>query len=304
MSDERTLAVTGAAGHLGRRTVELLLEGKKGRVVAVTRRPDAVKDLEARGAVVRSADFDAPERLVEALRGVDRLLIISTDAIDRPGKRAEQHGRAIDAALKAGVKHLVYTSLSRAQKDSPVLIAGDHVATEEALARSGVGHTILRNNLYTDLLLMSLPKAIGMGKLFAAAGAGGAAYITREDCARAAAAALASNFEGRRTLELTGPAVVGYGELAALCTELSGRRVEYVPMEAPALTSALVQNGMPEPVARLWVSFDVGMAQGLFGPATSAFRELTGQEPTSVKAFLTAQRQALVSAAGSEGGRS
>lgn len=145
--------------------------------------------------------------------------------------------------------------------------------------------------------MMSLPKAVAMGKLFAAGGTGGAAYVTREDCARAAAAALSAAFEGKRTMELTGPAVVTYADHAELASEISGKQVDYVPMEPDALAGAMVtQGGMPEAVAKLWVSFDVGMAQGFFGPASTAFRELTGKSPTSVAQFLSAHQDALVTA--------
>ena len=88
-----------------------------------------------------------------------------------------------------------------------------------------------------------------------------------------------------------------YADLATLASDLSGKRVDYVPMEPDALVAAMVQGGMPEAVAKLWVSFDVGMARGFFGPASTAFRELTGKEPTSVAEFLAAHRQALVAAA-------
>lgn len=297
MSTTKSLLVTGAAGQLGRRVVELLLEAKAGPVVAGTRDPSKCEDLAKRGAIVRRVDFDAPDTLGEAIAGVNRVLLISTDSLE-PGQRARQHRRAIDVLAKAGIKHVVYTSLPRPEKGSPVLVAGDHMVTEQALGESGIGHTILRNNLYTDLLMMSLPKAVAMGKLFAAGRAGGAAYVTREDCARAAAAALSATFEGKRTLDLTGPAVVTYVDLARLASELSGKRVDYVPMEADALTAAMMtQGGLPEAVAKLWVSFDVGIARGFFGPASTAFRELTGKEPTSVAEFLTAHRQALVAAA-------
>lgn len=297
MSVTNSLLVTGAAGQLGRRVVELLLESRSRRVIAGTRNPDKCDDLAKRGAIVRKVDFDEPQTLNDAIAGVDRVLLISTDSLE-PGKRGEQHKRAIDVLAKAGVEHVVYTSLARAERDSPVLLAKDHVVTEEALARSGLAYTILRNNMYTEVLLMSLPKAVAMGKLFAAAGTGGAAYVTREDCARAAAAALSADFEGKRTIELTGPAVVTHADLAKLASELSDTHVDYVPMEPDAMTGAMVtQAGMPEGLAKLFVSFDVGMARGFFGPATTTFRELTGREPTSVAAFLSAHRDALVAAA-------
>lgn len=296
MSTTQSLLVTGAAGQLGRRAVEILLEANAGRVVAGTRDPGKCDDLAKRGAIVRRVDFDEPGTLSDATAGVDRVLLISTDSLE-PGQRGRQHRRAIEVLAKARTKHVVYTSLARAEAGSPVLLAGDHIVTEQALAESGLGHTILRNNMYAEVLLMSLPKAVATGRLFAAAGAGGAAYVTREDCARAAVAALSAAFEGKRTLEITGPAVVTHTELASLASQLSGTRVEYVAMEPDALVGAMVQGGLPEAVAKLFASFDAGMARGFFGPATAAFRELTGREPASVADFLTAHRQALLGGA-------
>lgn len=293
MTTTNSCLVTGASGKLGRRVVDLLLETKRVGVVAGTRDPSKCGDLATRGAIVRRVDFDDPGTLREALAGVNRVLLISTDSLE-PGQRGRQHTRAIEVLAKAGVDHVVYTSLARAERESPVLLAGDHVVTEAALAESGLGYTSLRNNMYTDVLLMSLPKAVATGKLFAAAGDGGAAYVTREDCARAASAALSAAFDGKRTLEITGPAVVTHAQLATLASELSGRPVEYVAMEPEALVQGMMQAGLPEAAAKLFASFDVGMARGFFGPATSAFRELTGAEPMSVADFLRANRAALV----------
>lgn len=291
----QTMLVTGASGHLGRRVIELLLERQAGPIIGTTRHPDRLKDLAARGVEIRRVDFDDdPERIAEAFVGTDRMLLVSTDALDRPGRRFEQHERAINAGLRAGVRHIVYTSLSRPEPDSPVLIAPDHYRTEAALDGSGLGFTALRNNLYTDLLLMSLPQAVASGRLVAAAGTGGAAYVTREDCARAAAAALASDITGRQKLEVTGPHVVTQRELASLVGELTGRPVSYVAVDPETLRAGLVEAGMPRPVADLWVSFDVGMAQGLFAPAARTVADLTGHEPTSVREFLKSHRVALM----------
>src|SRR5689334_12793657 len=106
----QTLLVTGAGGHLGRRVVELLLAQGAGPVIAVTRNPDKIADLRARGAEVRRADFEAPGSLVDAFAGAARVLIVSTDTVDRPGVRLVQHQNAVDAAVKVGVQHVVYTS--------------------------------------------------------------------------------------------------------------------------------------------------------------------------------------------------
>jgi NAD(P)H dehydrogenase (quinone) len=299
MTSERTLFVTGASGHLGRRVVELLLEKGAGKIVAGTRKPEKLADLAARGVTVRHADFEDPKGLEAALAGVDRVLIISTDAIDRPGRRLAQHRAAVAAAASAGVKHAVYTSMPNPET-SPVVFAPDHLGTEQALAASGMSWTILRMCWYTDFLIPTLGPAVASGKLIAATGQGGAPYVTREDCAQAAAAALAAHREptdtSNKTWNITGPAVVTYTELAKLAAELTGRPLTYVPVDAAERTAQLIALGTPEPIAKMLVSGQLAISQGKMGAATSAVKDLTGREPLSVREFLSARKAALLPA--------
>jgi len=287
--------VTGAAGHLGRRVVELLLEKGAGKIVAGTRKPEKLADLAAQGVTVRHADFDDPKGLETALAGADRVLIISTDAIDRPGRRLAQHKAAVAAAATAGVKHAVYTSMPNPET-SPVVFAPDHLGTEQALAASGMSWTITRMCWYTDFLIPTLAPAVASGQLVAATGNGGAPYVTREDCAQAAAAALASTDTSNRTWNITGPAVLTYAELAKLASELTGRPVTYVPVDAAERTAQLIGFGTPGPIAKMLVSGQMAIAQGKMGTATTAVKELTGREPMSVREFLSAHKAALVPA--------
>ena len=301
-NNSRNLGVTGASGHLGRRVVELLLESGADHIVALTRNPEKIADLAARGAETRPASFDDPESLRKAFAGVERALIISTDALGQPGKRLAQHRNAVEAAVRAGVKHVVYTSMPNPKPDSPIFFAPDHRGTEEALAASPLSWTALRMYWYTDFLPTKLAPAVASGQLFSAAGDGGAAYITREDCARAAAAALASQDTSKRTLNVTGPAVVGYAELARIASEVSGRAVTYVPLSAQALKEGMLKAGVPAMFADLAVGADLAMAKGYMGPATNDFTELTGRRPTAVAEFLRANRNALLGQAGSAAG--
>lgn len=295
MAKNRTLLVSGASGHLGRRVVEILAEAGGDRLVATTRNPDRLADLARRGVVVRRADFDDAESLAAAFAGADRLLLVSTDAVGSPGRRIEQHRAAIDAAKAAGVGHVVYTSF--ADPDPRFLVAADHWATERALATSGLGWTVLRNNLYSEFLLALLREATAGGRIVGAAGEGGAAFVTREDCARAAAAALASSDMSRRTLEIAGPSIVTFPDVARLATELLGRPVSYAPVEPAALRTRIVAAGQPGRVADLMVSIHAAMAQGKFRAATSAVEDLTGRAPTSVPAFLSSGSNALLAPA-------
>ncbi|AUX45236.1 NmrA family transcriptional regulator [Sorangium cellulosum] len=287
------LLVTGAGGQLGRRVVDLLLAQGAGPLIVTTRHPEKLGELRDRGVEVRRVDFDAPAALAEAFAGAARLLLISTDALDRPGRRLAQHRSAIEAAVKAGVEHVVYTSLTNPGPGSPIAIASDHQGTEDALAESGLGATVLRNNLYTDLLLGSLQRALATGQLVAAAGDGKTGYVTREDCARAAAAALAADFNGKRVLDITGPATVSQGDIARIASELTGKPIVYVPIPREALEQGMRQAGLPAAMATLFASFDEGIARGTLDVATSAVEELTGEPAEDVQRFLARHVAAL-----------
>lgn len=280
------LLVTGASGHLGRRVIELLLEKEAGPIIAATRTPEKLADFSTRGVLVRHADFNDPDSLSVAFSGVDRLLLISTDVLGEPGLRLQQHRAAIQAAAAAGVSHVVYTSLVGAEPKSPVLFAPDHYGTEAALAESSLNWTVLRNNIYTEVLLGSLGQAIQTGQLFSAAREGKMAYVTREDCARAAAAALASSFNGQRTLDVTGPEALSQADLAAIATQIAGKPITYVPLELEQLIEGMVGVGLPRPIAEIYASIDTATAQGQFDVISSAVEELTGSKPTSVREFL------------------
>ncbi len=289
-----TLLVTGAAGHLGKRVVELLLARGEKNVIAASRSPEKLAELEAKGAKTRRVDFDDSEdKIAASLVGVDRILIISTDAMDRPGRRREQHLRAVAGAKKAGVKHIVYTSLAHPDADSPVALAPDHRETEAALEASGVPYTALRNNLYMEVVLMGLGGALKSGTLYSAVTANGAAYVAREDCAAAAAGALVSAGTETRIFEITGPAVVTNDEVAELVTKTAGKPVKHVAVSPSDLKQGMVGAGLPGPVADLMVSFDAGISQGKLAPATSDVEKLTGNAPKAFETFLKENRAAL-----------
>lgn len=300
MTSERTLFVTGASGHLGRRVVELLLEKGTKRIVAGTRKPEKLADLAARGVVVRQADFEDRPGLEAALAGVDSVLIVSTDAIDRPGRRLAQHRTAVAAAASAGVKQAVYTSMPNPET-SPVVFAPDHLGTEQALKASGMNWTILRNCWYADFLIPTLAPAVASGKLIAATGQGGAPYVTREDCAQAAAAALALTDASNQTWNITGPDLITFANLARLATELTGQPVAFVPATPEERTAQLMAAGTPEFIAKLLVSSQLAISQGKMGTPSTAVKELSGHEPMSVREFLSANRAALLPVSQSAG---
>jgi len=294
MAENPHLLVTGASGHLGRRVLELLLEANVPNLVAATRSPEKLDDLKARGVEIRSADFSDLASLSKAFAGIDRLLLISTDVIDGKDTRLKQHQNAVTAAEAAGVKHVVYTSLAHADS-SPVLFAPDHAGTEVALANSTLpGWTVLRNNVYLEFQISSIAMAYQLGGLFKAAGDGKTAYVSREDCARAAAAALSSDFSGKRILEITGAEAVTQAELAAIASSVTGQTLNYVPVELEAVIQGMVGAGLPRPVAETYASFDTAIKVGNLAEVTNAVEELTGKKPNGIREFLEANKAALL----------
>lgn len=287
----RTLLVTGASGHLGRAVVEALLaSGAADRIVAGSRRPEALADLSSRGVEARRVDFDDDvATLAKAFAGVDRLLIVSTDALDRPGHRLEQHLRAIEAAKSAGAGHVLYTSMSRPHAANPMWLASDHRGTEEAIVASGIPYTILRHNWYFENIAGSIPHAVASGVWSDAVGEGRVAYVARRDCARADAAALASSETESAVLDITGPELLSGSDIAGVLSSLSGRSVSYQPVDEPSRRTALVAAGLPEGYAAFIVNSESGMSRGWLAVQSDDVRHLTGSVSMSFRDHMAEQ---------------
>ncbi|MGV3526999.1 MAG: SDR family oxidoreductase [Candidatus Sericytochromatia bacterium] len=285
-----TLLITGAGGQLGQLVLEALLKtATHPALVATTRQPDKLAAFAQRGVSVRAADFNQPETLSAAFAGATRMLLISTDAV---GARVEQHRQAIQAAVAAGVQHIVYTSWPHADS-SPALVAPDHAATEQILRESGVSYTILRNHLYSENLLGSLKSALATGVLAGSTGGGKAAYVTRQDCANAAAAVLLAPAAASCVLDISGPKAYTQAEIAQLASELTGQPIQAIDLPDAEYRQALVGAGLPEFVADLLLSFDQAIRKGDAAEVSSSVQDLTGQAPEDLAGFLRAHLDAL-----------
>jgi len=290
---DKQLLVTGASGNLGKAVVAELRRLGARKVIAATRTPGKHPELATSGVKEREADFDRPETLQTAFQGVERLLLVSTDSLHAPDVRIKQHRAAIQAALSAGVEHVVYTSLPNAHPTEGPSIPDDHFWTEVALFESGLDWTILRNNLYAEVILRFAQFALKTGKLVSATNLQGRSYVTREDCARTAAAALL-NASGKAIYDVTGPASVTHEELASILSRLSGKSIQSVNVTPDEVEKGLVAAGIPQFAARSVRELDEEASYGYQAIVTPTVASLTGRVPVSVEDFLQATVPALV----------
>jgi NAD(P)H dehydrogenase (quinone) len=285
-----TLLITGASGQLGRIVLdELLASGKvaAGNIVATTRDVAKLADYAAKGVSVRKADFDDAASLDSAFAGATKVLIISTDALDEPGKRLRQHKAAVAAAQRAGVKHILYTSMPQPE-DSLVAFAPDHLGTEQAIKASGIAYTILRDGWYAENLFMSLPHALQTGSWYTSTGQGRIAHITRSDTGAAIAAALLKAGTESNIYTLTGGTSRTAEEIASIVSSATGKPLDVVHVSDDQLAAGLKGAGLPEGFIPVIVSFDANTREGKIAMVTDDVETLTGRKPTSLEDFVAA----------------
>lgn len=276
------IVVTGASGQLGRLVVEQLRAKAPGeKIVAAVRTPEKAQGLAALGAEVRWADYDEPESLDAAFKGADTLLLISSSEV---GRRAPQHRAAIDAAKKAGVKRIVYTSAPKATT-SGLKLAAEHKATEEALIASGLPYVLLRNGWYIENYTGQLGAALAQGAIYGAAGDGLISGASRADLAAAAVAVLTTPGHDGKTYELGG-APFTMKDLADKVTAWSGKTVSYVNLPAGEYRELLVKVGLPAPFAEILADSDANIAKGELEIATGDLARLIGRAPETVEQVL------------------
>ncbi|CAK4072269.1 unnamed protein product [Aphanomyces euteiches] len=293
MSAPSTLLVTGASGQLGKLVINHLLNTlaiSPERIVAGTRDPTKLQELADKGVQVRKVDFSDVQTVSAAAAGVDRALLISV--VEGEG---ENQVAAVDALAKAGVKHVVYTSLQGLDKS---LFRGKtkHEATEVALKSGKISYTILRNGLYFDNCIRAIGDVVKTGEWFSASKDGKASLISRDDLARAAATALASDSSDNVTYELTGPEALSVDEIVAQISETVEKPIQVIQVSVSDLSKGIAAaTGLPSFIADILASLDASIAAGVAGDVTDDYEKLTGVKAQTHLEWLAANKSFLQS---------
>jgi NAD(P)H dehydrogenase (quinone) len=281
-----TIVVTGATGHLGHLIVEALLRDgvTPSEIVAGGRDVPKLDDLAARGVRVVRLDYNDPQSLTEALAGADTLMLVSAST---PGKRVEQHRAAIDAAVEAGVKRIVYTSAPRATT-SHLILAPEHKGTEELIAASGIPFTILRNGWYTENYVQTARQAAETGVLVSSVGGGRIASASRSDYADAAAAVLTTDGHEGKVYELSGDVAWTQVDLAAAISRVTGTAVVYTPVNANDHAALLRKTGLDDGTIGFITTLDSNISDGVLSETSGELAALIGHPTTPLVEGLSA----------------
>jgi NAD(P)H dehydrogenase (quinone) len=282
------ILITGATGHFGKATINHLLE--KGvppsEISAFVRDESKAADLRAKGVTIRKGDYNDYASLTAALKGVDKLLLVSGSDIFT---RLAQQENVVKAARETGVKHIVYTSFMRKNETetSPIAFVGkSHIATDKFIKESGIPYTIMLNGLYADMLPLFFGEKVLETGIFLPAGDGKAAYATRSDMAEAAANILSGTGHENKEYIITNDVNYSLHETAVILSELTGKNVSYAKPSATLYTETLTSVGVPAEYVGMFAAFSEAINQGEFETSTTDLAKLIGRKPTSLKDYL------------------
>ena len=278
------MLVTGATGKFGTKVVETLLKTIPSSQLAVSvRNPEKAEGLRARGVEVRQGDFDRPETLDSAFAGIDRLLIISADGDNET--RIRQHTNAVAAAERAQVKFIAYTSLGNAS-ESTMFLAPPHVATEEAILKTSIPYSFLRNNWYLENEIPSIQGVLAGAPWVTSAGSGKVGWALQQDYAEAAAAVLAGDGHENTVYELSGQ-LLTQEEFASAVGTVLGKEVAVQQIDDDTYAEIMKGAGLPEFIIPFLVGIQQGIRNGALEIESNDFEKLLGRPATPISKALT-----------------
>lgn len=281
------ILITGATGHLGSATIDFLLKKRPAsQLAALVRDAGKATELIQKGVTIRVGNYDDIASLDQAMQGIDSVLLIAgTDE----EKRVQQHRNVIDAAKKAGVQLVAYTS--RALKDRNTLanrLMDGHFQTEDYLKASGVPYALFRNILYMDAIPQFVGPTVFETGIHLPTGQGKVAFALRSDMAEAMATVLASNDNTTQIYTLTGSKAYSFGDIAATLSDLSGKAVPYSSVEKSAFETQLNVRGVPDAMVQRITGFLTDIANGQEDEVSPDLENLLGRKPASLEDGLKA----------------
>lgn len=280
------ILITGATGHLGKATVNhLLTKTTPNNIAILARNTNKAVEYKSLGIDVRIGDFDDITSLIEALKGIETILLIS--GAD-PAKRLQQHKNVIDAAVKNGVSRIAYTSvlLENIPTSANQFLMQSHFQTEDYIKESGIKYTFFRNNLYTDTILMFAGENPFETGIALPTGNGKVGFALRREIGEAIANDLLSTSNDNKTYEITGSNSYSYAEVATELSNISGKNVSYTDLKSNAYEDFLKQIGVPEQYIQMFSAFATDIKNNQHSKVTTDLEHLLGRKPITFSLAL------------------
>jgi NAD(P)H dehydrogenase (quinone) len=277
------IGISGASGKFGKSVLAALLaQGGEHQIVAISRTPGS-----ADGKIeTRLGDYDRPETLASAYSGLDRLLLIPT-ADFAPGARSRQSKAAVQAAVAAGVGHIVILSSPRTKAAADPALAAAYWVAEQTLIAKAPAWTILRMNYFAESLADELRMA-GEHAAIVGLGENKVAFVARDDVAAAAAGMLLSEGHHGAIYNLTGPAAISGAERAAIATKITGRPFSFQPLPEAVLRGGLANAGLPDGIADIVIDIQTMFVEGAMNIVTGDIEKLSGSPARPLEVTLAA----------------
>lgn len=279
------ILVAGATGNLGREVMKHLTGYGADHEVGILARDAAKAEHYARlGIPVRIADYDQPDTLPQAFAGVSKLLLISTMSMNR----AEQQKRVVDAAVAAGVGHILYTGLAIRDIETSAVrdLMISHFETENHIRNSGVAWTFLRNTMYAEALPVIVGAPAAGGAIILSGGDGQVPYASRAEMGEAAANVLLQTRHEGKTYEITGAQAWSYDEVAMALTAAKGRNFTYQDIDPDTHRRVLESLNLPPFLIDLTIGTVEDIRKGQYDIASDDLQRLLGRAPTPLPALL------------------
>lgn len=285
---EKSILVTGATGNFGKAAINSLLEKgvQPSNISAFVREGSNVADLTEKGIQVKMGDYEDYASLVKAMNNVNQLLLVSSSDVVN---RSKQQENVVNAAVEAGVEHILYTSFfsNNPTETSPIaFVTSSHLDTEKHIIASGLYYSIFKNNLYVDILPMFFGEQVLENGIYLPAGETKAAFTLREDMAEAAANVLLRNQYENKIYHISNTSNVSMVEAAQFLSEIAGKPVLYTNPTTEAYIETMTNNGVPAEYVGFMASFAQAIQQGEFTSTVSDLETLLGRTPISLKQYL------------------
>jgi uncharacterized protein YbjT (DUF2867 family) len=280
------ILVIGGRSKIGAALIAGLAE--RGESVRALARSSEAADSLPNGVEPVTGDLGDPGSLREAMRGADRVFLLSGPHPDE----VQWHRNAIDAAGESGVDWLVRSSILGADPDSPATFIRDHGQCDAYLQQSGVPHAIVRPNLFQqNVPENTIPSIDENGSFYVNAGEARISMVDARDVGAVAAALLTQGDPGREIYEVTGPDALSYADVAAKLSSSLGRPVSYVEVPDDAVRQTLLGFGLDawtvNALVELYQDYKRSGADGYAAEVTSTVEDLTGSPARSLDELLS-----------------